>query len=87
VRIPARSRAAALAAAAAVANVARSDKVADLAETVKDPAFQWSDYYPAARDSVTIDGRVRALPALIFFDPATGDVLDARPEPAPAPSG
>jgi multiple sugar transport system substrate-binding protein len=32
---------------------------------VKDPAFQWSDYYPAARDAVTIDGRVRALPALI----------------------
>jgi multiple sugar transport system substrate-binding protein len=48
-----------------VANVARSDKVADLTETVKDPAFQWSDYYPAARDAVTIDGRVRALPALI----------------------
>ena len=24
---------------------------------------------------------------LHFFDPATGDVLDARPEPAPAPSG
>jgi multiple sugar transport system substrate-binding protein len=48
-----------------VANVARSDKVADLTEEVKAPGFAWGDYYPAARAAVTIDGRVRALPALI----------------------
>jgi multiple sugar transport system substrate-binding protein len=48
-----------------VANLARSPKALDLTEAVKTRAWNWDDFYPAAREAVTIDGKVRAVPALI----------------------
>ena len=48
-----------------LANLARSDKVLDLTDAVNAPDFGWDDYYAPARDATMVDGRVRALPALI----------------------
>ena len=48
-----------------LANLARSDKVLDLTDDVKKPDFGWDDYYEPARTATTVDGKVRALPALI----------------------
>jgi multiple sugar transport system substrate-binding protein len=48
-----------------VANLARSPKALDLTAAVKTKAWNWDDFYPAAREAVTIDGKVRAVPALI----------------------
>jgi multiple sugar transport system substrate-binding protein len=48
-----------------VANLARSPKALDLTQAVKTRAWNWEDFYPAARQAVTIDGKVRAIPALI----------------------
>ena len=48
-----------------LANLARSDKVLDLTDDVKKPDFGWDDYYAPARTATTVDGKVRALPALI----------------------
>jgi multiple sugar transport system substrate-binding protein len=46
-----------------VANLARSPKALDLTATVKQPGWNWSDYDAPARAAVTVDGRVRAVPA------------------------
>jgi multiple sugar transport system substrate-binding protein len=48
-----------------LANLARSDKVFDLTDDVKKPDFGWDDYYAPAKAATTVNGRVRALPALI----------------------
>ena len=48
-----------------IANLARSPKALDLTEAVKDPEWNWDDFFPAARDAVTVDGKIRAVPALI----------------------
>ena len=48
-----------------LANLARSDKVLDLTDDVKQPDFGWDDYYAPAKAATTVNGRVRALPALI----------------------
>ena len=48
-----------------LANLARSDKVLDLTDDVKKPDFHWDDYYAPAKEATTVDGKVRALPALI----------------------
>ena len=48
-----------------LANLARSDKVLDLTDDVKKPDFHWDDYYAPAKAATTVDGKVRALPALI----------------------
>jgi multiple sugar transport system substrate-binding protein len=48
-----------------VANLARSPKALDLTEAVKTKAWNWDDFFPAARQAVTIDGKVRAVPSLI----------------------
>ncbi len=48
-----------------VANLARSPKAVDLTEAVKQEGWDWDDFFPPARDAVTIDGKVRAIPALI----------------------
>jgi multiple sugar transport system substrate-binding protein len=48
-----------------VASLARSPKALDLTDAVKTQAWNWGDFFPAAREAVTIDGRVRAIPALI----------------------
>lgn len=44
-----------------LANIARSPKVVDLADTVNNG----SDYWPSVREAVTINGQVRAAPALV----------------------
>jgi multiple sugar transport system substrate-binding protein len=48
-----------------LANLARSDKVMDLTDKVNAPGFGWDDYYQPARDATMVNGRVRALPALV----------------------
>jgi multiple sugar transport system substrate-binding protein len=48
-----------------VPNLVRSPKVADLTDAVKGPGWNWNDVYPAARAATTVNGRVRAAPALI----------------------
>ena len=48
-----------------VANLARSPKAADLTEAVKGDGWNWDDFFPPAREAVTVDGKVRAIPALI----------------------
>jgi multiple sugar transport system substrate-binding protein len=48
-----------------IANLARSPKALDLTDAVKDPEWNWEDFFPAARDAVTVEGRIRAVPALI----------------------
>ncbi|WCB95354.1 hypothetical protein DSM104299_04097 [Baekduia alba] len=48
-----------------VANLARSPKALDMTATVKGAGWNWDDFFPPAREAVTIDGRVRAIPALI----------------------
>ncbi len=45
-----------------LANVARSPQVVDLTDTV---AEGWSDYWAAVRAAVTVNGQVRAAPALL----------------------
>ncbi|HEY6758918.1 MAG TPA: ABC transporter substrate-binding protein [Baekduia sp.] len=48
-----------------VANLARSPKALDLTDAVKQPGWNWDDFYAAARTAVTVDGKVRAVPAII----------------------
>ena len=45
-----------------IASVARSPKVAHLGAYTKKPELRWDDFYPAARDAVTVDGRAAWLP-------------------------
>jgi multiple sugar transport system substrate-binding protein len=45
--------------------LSRSDKVVDLTEAVKDPAFGWDDFYEGERAVATVDGKVVAVPALV----------------------
>jgi multiple sugar transport system substrate-binding protein len=48
-----------------IASVARSPKVAHLGKYTKDASVKWDDFYPAARDAVTVDGEPRGFPALV----------------------
>jgi multiple sugar transport system substrate-binding protein len=48
-----------------VANLARSPKVVDLTDAVKQPGVNFQDFWPGARQVVTVNGRVRAIPALV----------------------
>jgi multiple sugar transport system substrate-binding protein len=48
-----------------VANLSRSPKALDLTQAVKGAGWNWEDIYAPAREAVTIDGKVRALPAII----------------------
>ncbi len=48
-----------------VANLARSPKALDLTDAVEEEGWNWDEFYPPAREAVTIDGKVRAIPALI----------------------
>jgi multiple sugar transport system substrate-binding protein len=48
-----------------VASLARSPKAPDLTDVVKGAGWNWEDFFPAAREAVTIDGKVRAVPAVI----------------------
>jgi multiple sugar transport system substrate-binding protein len=48
-----------------VANLARSPRVLDLTDAVKGAGWNWDDFFPAARDAVSVDGKVRAVPSVI----------------------
>jgi multiple sugar transport system substrate-binding protein len=48
-----------------VASLARSPKALDLTAAVKQPGWNWNDFFAPARAAVTIDGRVRAVPSVI----------------------
>ena len=46
-------------------NIAKMSKVVDLTEEVKQSGWDWNDFYPALRDSATVDGKVIGVPALV----------------------
>ncbi|MZD10236.1 extracellular solute-binding protein, partial [Streptomyces sp. SID5785] len=48
-----------------LASVARSPQAVDLTSFVRDRSAPWTSYWPSARQAVTINGRVRALPAVV----------------------
>jgi multiple sugar transport system substrate-binding protein len=48
-----------------LANVVTTGKVADLTAAVADPTWSWSDFWPAEQQATTVDGKVRAIPALV----------------------
>ncbi|AXK34624.1 ABC transporter substrate-binding protein [Streptomyces armeniacus] len=48
-----------------LASVARSPSVVDLTEPLRGGATRWNGYWPAAREAVTLNGRLRAAPALL----------------------
>lgn len=48
-----------------IASLARTPRVADLSTYVKRPGINWKDFWPAARDAVTVQGKPRAFPSLI----------------------
>ncbi|WP_328473160.1 ABC transporter substrate-binding protein [Streptomyces sp. NBC_00448] len=48
-----------------LASVARSPKVVDLTATVRNGPTPWNRFWPASRDAVTVNGRVRAAPAVL----------------------
>ncbi|MET9499062.1 ABC transporter substrate-binding protein [Streptomyces sp. NPDC006552] len=48
-----------------LASVARSPQAVDLTGYVRDRPTPWTSYWPSARQAVTVNGRVRALPAVV----------------------
>ncbi|MEV7463944.1 ABC transporter substrate-binding protein [Streptomyces rubiginosohelvolus] len=48
-----------------LANIARSPQVVDLTEHVRRGPTPWKSYWPSVREAVTVNGRVRALPAMV----------------------
>lgn len=48
-----------------LANVARSPKVVDMTDALTADRAEWSGYWPAVREAVTVNGQVRAAPALL----------------------
>lgn len=48
-----------------LASIAVSPQVVDLTDTVGSSSTPWSNYWAPARDAVTVDGKVRAAPALL----------------------
>jgi multiple sugar transport system substrate-binding protein len=48
-----------------IAALAGRPKVLDLSERVKDPAFDWNDFYPFERDASSTGGKVYGVPALV----------------------
>lgn len=48
-----------------LASVARSPQAVDLTSYVRDRKTPWNSYWPSARQAVTINDRVRALPAVV----------------------
>jgi len=45
--------------------VAQAPEVVNLTQTVKQPAFGWSDFTPGERDVATVGGKVLGIPALV----------------------
>ncbi|WP_326667387.1 ABC transporter substrate-binding protein [Streptomyces sp. NBC_01257] len=48
-----------------LSSVARSPQVVDLTEHVRSGPTPWNSYWSPAREAVTINGRVRAVPAMV----------------------
>ncbi|MFC8571564.1 ABC transporter substrate-binding protein [Streptomyces sp. NPDC057245] len=48
-----------------LARVARSPQVVDLTDMVESGPVPWKNYWAASRDAVTLNGRVRAAPAVL----------------------
>lgn len=48
-----------------IAALAGRPKVVDLTEKVKDPGFNWNDFYSFERDATMLDGKVYGVPALV----------------------
>ncbi|HEY4278146.1 MAG TPA: ABC transporter substrate-binding protein [Conexibacter sp.] len=48
-----------------LASLARSPKAVDLTSVVRSPSWRWDDFYAPARDAVTVDGKIRAVPAVV----------------------
>jgi multiple sugar transport system substrate-binding protein len=46
-------------------NLAQSPAIADISHQVQDPSVNWSDFWPAARSTVTVDNKVIGFPAII----------------------
>jgi multiple sugar transport system substrate-binding protein len=47
------------------AQLAKQPKLVDPASLVKDPAFNWNDFFPSEREASTVDGKVIGVPALV----------------------
>lgn len=47
------------------ATLARQPKLVDLTDQVKDPAFDWNDFFPSERQASTVNGKVVGIPALV----------------------
>ncbi|MFJ5172791.1 ABC transporter substrate-binding protein [Streptomyces griseoviridis] len=48
-----------------LANVARSPRVVDLTKALREGPTPWSAYWKPVRDAITVNGQVRAAPALL----------------------
>ena len=48
-----------------LANLARTDKLLTLDDAAKDGRLEWDAFFPAAQEAATVDGKIRAVPALI----------------------
>ena len=46
-------------------NLATSPAIADLTSFVAQPEVNWEDFWPAARNTATVDGKVIGFPAII----------------------
>jgi len=46
-------------------NLATSPAIADITQQVQDPSIDWNDFWPAGRETVTINGKVIGFPAII----------------------
>jgi multiple sugar transport system substrate-binding protein len=46
-------------------NIAKIPQVVDLTDTVKEPGWNWQDFYPGERATATVDGKVIGVPALV----------------------
>ena len=48
------------------ANVAQTPRAVDLKPMIQaDPSIHWNDFWPAAREAVSVDGKIVGIPALI----------------------
>jgi ABC-type glycerol-3-phosphate transport system substrate-binding protein len=68
-------------------NLAKSDKIADISSYIDDPDINWDDFWEAARNTVTVDGKVLGFPAIIdnLSVIYNKDLFDAAGEPYPSP--
>jgi multiple sugar transport system substrate-binding protein len=48
-----------------LANLAKSEKLLDLDEATEDGELEWDKFDQAARETATVEGKVRAVPALV----------------------